>query len=74
MYVHTIDDPPMGTIEDSIEVLAAELGAIAAQIEDDGPDAAEVWIAEHHNEQHVRELLIVSVIACMEVKREVSCG
>ena len=36
----------MASIEDNIQALPAKFGAIARQVEDNDPDAAESWVAE----------------------------
>lgn len=60
----------MATIEEGFEALAGKLGAIARQIEDNGPDMAEAWVGEHHDPHETRELLVVAMILYMDMKHE----
>ena len=56
-------------IEEAIGVVAAQLGAIARQIETNGLETAEAWIAEHHDDATVRGLLVAAVLMHMDAKQ-----
>jgi hypothetical protein len=56
--------------EDGFDVLATRLGAIARQLENNGPGMGESWVAEHHDEEETRELLVIAVITFMERTRQ----